>query len=292
MLWTDEAVDVVGDFIANYPLYQRLNLKDFLREQDPDDLDHMDESEEPPVYKAETVIKYCLNERCKAERPYRRTSFTSGLGGQHHSPRRTRIRSMVYSCTYCGSAFWCWIEISKRFADGDKWIRKIGQLPPYDISIERSLEKALKEDAVLYKRAQICIGQSFGIAACVYLRRLLEEQVAPLLWLVYEARKQEGEDVSGFAEIMEEKVAENKIRLANKVLPTSAAVEGDNPLELIYDRLSAGLHRQSEDECIEIAREASQVLQHVIVSINDEYQQRQSKNRYVELIRKMRGRDK
>jgi hypothetical protein len=87
-----------------------------------------------------------------------------------------------------------------------------------------------------------------------------------------------------------EKVAENKIRLANNLLPSSLEVPGDNPLELIYDKLSAGLHRQSEQECMGIATEASQVLRHVIISINDEYERRRSKNRYVELIKAMRRR--
>lgn len=39
-----------------------------------------------------------------------------------------------------------------------------------------------------------------------------------------------------------------------------------------------------------IATEASEVLGHVVISINDEYQQRQSKNRYVEMIRGLRKR--
>jgi len=284
MSWTDETVNIIGDFIANYPLYQRLDLKDYFSAQQPGDLPN-----EPPIYEAETVIKYCANEKCKAERPYQSAAYTQGLG-QHRVPRSSPIRSIIYTCTYCGSAFWCWIEISKRFADGEMWVRKVGQLPPYDISIKKDLEKALGKDAVLYKRAQICVGQSFGIAACTYLRRLLENQIAPLLRLVYEVRKQEGEDISEFSQIFDERVAEKKIRLANQVLPESVLVQGENPLELIYDRLSAGLHRGSEDECIEIAREASQVLEHIVTSINDEYQQRQATARYADMIRKMRGR--
>jgi hypothetical protein len=84
------------------------------------------------------------------------------------------------------------------------------------------------------------MSQSFGIAACSYLRRLLENQITPLLQSVYEVRKEEGEDVGELSEVLSEKVAENKIRLANNVLPTSLEVPGDNPLELIYDKLSAG----------------------------------------------------
>jgi hypothetical protein len=41
---------------------------------------------------------------------------------------------------------------------------------------------------------------------------------------------------------------------------------------------------------MEIATEASQVLGYIIVSINDEYERRKSKNCYVELIKGMRKR--
>jgi hypothetical protein len=134
------------------------------------------------------------------------------------------------------------------------------------------------------------MSQSFGIAACSYLRRLLEEQITPLLRLVYGVRKEEGEDVAELSKILDERVAEKKIRLANDVLPSSLEVPGDNRLEMIYDKLSAGLHRQSEQECMEIAVETSELLRYVIISINDQYERRQSKNRFTELIRGLRKR--
>jgi hypothetical protein len=193
---------------------------------------------------------------------------------------------MLYQCTHCGSPFWCSIEVSEE----EWWTRKVGQVPPYDISIAPDLQNALGSDATLYKRAQICMSQSFGIAACSYLRRLLEEQITPLLELVYEVRKEEGEDVGELSEILNEKVAEKKIRLANNVLPSSLEVPGDNPLELIYDKLSAGLHRQNEQECMQIATEASELLRYVVISINDQYERRQSKNRFTDLIRGLRKR--
>ncbi len=108
--------------------------------------------------------------------------------------------------------------------------------------------------------------------------------------MVYEARNEEGEDVGELSEVLNEKVAENEIRLANQVLPSSLEIRGDNPLELIYDKLSAGLHRQSEQECMEIATEASQVLRYVIISISNKYERRKSKNRYVDLIKGLRKR--
>lgn len=280
-LVTDNAVDVMGDFIANAPLYKRLDLESFAQEGDF-------EGVQPGG--PDTILRYCPHHRCKAERPYRLIRAQAGVGSSNTVPREPRnIITMLYECTHCESRFWCSFQTSEG-AEGGEWIQKIGQVPPYDISIPSDLADALGDDAVLYKRAQICMSQSFGVGACTYLRRLLENQIAPLLQLVYQARKEEGEDVSDFSAIMEERTAEKKIRLANEVLPASVAVEGDNPLELIYDRLSAGLHRQSEQECMGIAVEASEVLGHVIISLNDEYQRRQSKNRYVEMIRGLRKR--
>lgn len=288
MPWVDETVDAISNLIANYGLYQRLNLTGLYIEGDDD----VSPEQMLPISQADPVLRYCPHEKCKAERPHKKTAYQTGFTQQYGRRFGNRIRSLLYNCTNCGSAFWCWIEISEQFMEGDRWIRKVGQLPSYEVSVASDLENSLGQDATLYKRAQICMSQSYGIAACAYLRRLLENQIVPLLQLVYEARKEEGEDVSAFAEITNERVAENKIRFANKVLPNSVLVPGENPLELIYDRLSAGLHRQSEDECMEIAHEASQVLEHTVISINDESQQRQSKNQYVKRIRKMRSRSK
>ena len=235
-------------------------------------------------------MRYCPSRQCKIERPYRRlgdeTGFVKKTGKTGGPPN---IVTVLYTCTYCGSNFWCAVE-AERKAGEKVSIRKIGQSPPYDISVPSDLRDALGDDAVLYKRAQICMSQSFGVGACTYLSRLLEDQIAPLLQLVYEARKEEGEDVSDLSRIMEERSAEKKIRLANQVLPASVAVEGYNPLDLIYDRLSAGLHRGSEQECMVIAVEASEVLKHVVISLNDEDQRRRSKSRYVEMLRGLRKR--
>jgi len=269
--------DVVGEFIANAALYQRLDFKAYAKDA---------ETSGPSLHDITPILRYCSHEKCRAERPFRQTVYQSGFRNERGAIRYDgNIATIVYRCTHCDSPFWCSIEVSD-----EEWMRKVGQLPPYDISIAPDLQNALGEDATLYKRAQICMSQSFGIAACSYLRRLLENQITPLLRLVYEARKEEGEDVGELSEILDAKVAENKIRLANRVLPKSLEVPGDNPLELIYDKLSASLHRQSEQECMEIATEASQVLRYVIVSINDEYERRKSKNRYVELIKGLRKR--
>ena len=175
----------------------------------------------------------------------------------------------------------------------EKWIRKVGQLPPYDISIPRRLEDALGNDAILYKRALICASQSFGVGACTYLRRTLENQITPLLQKVYEIRQEDGaseEELSTIRSIMERGTAEDRIKMANQVLPATVFVPGENPLELIYDRLSDGLHRRDEQECTNIAKESREALEHVFVSLSEEQQRSRGRNRYAEIVRDLRQR--
>lgn len=169
------------------------------------------------------------------------------------------------------------------------WLRKVGQLPPYDISLEPNVREALGDDSDLYKHAKICISQSFGIAACTYLRRMLENQIEPMVELVREVRQDASEDTTDLDDVLKGRTAEDKIRLANKVLPSTLEVSGDNPLELIYDQLSDGLHRKGDEECTEIASEVAGLLEYVVTSINNEHQQRQAKKQYAERIRKLRG---
>lgn len=278
----NELIKRIHDFVAHAPLYATF---------DPTQVPGWGERYGPTFRGIDLALtklfRFCNKPACKMNRPFERIDLMWERPVNLPEEVQADIYSYYYRCTGCGNDFWCWVQTPE---EGETKWRKVGQVPPYDISIAPDLQNALEQDAILYKRAQICMSQSFGIAACSYLRRLLENQITPLLQLVYEARKEEEEEVEDLSQVLSEKVAEKKIRLANQVLPSSLAVDGDNPLELIYDRLSAGLHRQSEQECMEIASEASKVLEHVIISVNDEYERRQSKNRYVEMIRGLRKR--
>lgn len=286
MSWGNEKIDRVNDFIVNYPLYRRFDFEKLYGRESLGVAER--------IFNLPTVFKWCLSPRCKIERPFEQVHFYREDGPQ---PRDDGEQGGIYYCLYkcngCGNAFRCWIEVPFEWTEGEKWIRKVGQLPAYDITVSADLRNALREDTKLYKHALICMSQSFGVGACAYLRRTLENQIAPLFQIVYEVREEEGADekeLLTIRDVINSKTAEEKIRLANQVLPASLVVQGDNPLELIYDRLSAGLHRQDEAECMGIADEASKVLEYVIVSLNDKRQQQQARALYAERIRELRQR--
>ena len=285
MAWGDERLDKLNDFIVNDPLYARLDLAQLF---DLKSLYNMDD-----ILNLSKVYRWCPNPRCRTERPYDSDGqYPIGSGDDPEQPQG--VYSLSFRCAGCDSEFLCWIEVPNDYLTGEeRQIRKVGQLPPYDISIPRRLDDALGEDALLYKRALICTSQSFGIGACTYLRRTLENQIVPLLQTVYEGRQENGasdEELNAVRTIMDRGSAEEKIRMANQVLPAAVRVTGENPLELIYDRLSAGLHRQNEQECTSIAKEVREALEHVFVSLSTERQQRRDRNRYAEIVRELRQR--
>ena len=60
------------------------------------------------------------------------------------------------------------------------------------------------------------------------------------------------DQVAELDRIKTSKAFEHKIAFASKILPPSLRPDGKNPLDLLHDIASAGIHNKSEDECIEL----------------------------------------
>lgn len=123
------------------------------------------------------------------------------------------------------------------------FVEKVGQDPPWDITIDHRLEKILGPLGGLYKNGLICESQSYGIGAFAYYRRVLEELILIILGevteLVPEADK--AKYLDGLAKVKLEKNAESRLDMAKYLLPQSL-VFGVNPFETLYSNLSEGLH--------------------------------------------------
>ncbi len=94
-----------------------------------------------------------------------------------------------------------------------------------------------------------------------------------------ETKEQEGADESELQrikDIIAEPMLENKIKLVTETDPKT----GINPVGLMYDQLSVGIHRLTDNECTQVAREVSLLLFDVLVKLkkrqdeNKEYSER------------------
>jgi hypothetical protein len=155
------------------------------------------------------------------------------------------------------------------FGPAGEWVTKIGQSPPWSISLSRPLERALGTSSDVYRKGLISESQGYGIGAFAYYRRVVEESIDQLLDDIESlvpgperARYNEA-----LAKTKETKVADEKIQLVKDLLPLILRPEGMNPLGVLHDALSGGLHAGTDDECLTLAAEVRSVLDFLVEQV-------------------------
>jgi hypothetical protein len=141
------------------------------------------------------------------------------------------------------------------------------------LSIETSpeLAKALgEENAGLYKKALISSNYNHGLGAVAYFRRVLENKVNLILDLIaegLETSREQTDDLAHLEEIKNSHRVEEKIEFASRILPAHLKPGGHNPLDKLYAAASAGLHGESDDECLTIFNEARFVFEYLFKNL-------------------------
>lgn len=152
------------------------------------------------------------------------------------------------------------------------FLRKLGQFPPYEIKPEKEILDYLEdEDCDFYKKALMNISHGYGVGAFAYFRRIIENEIKRII-----------KDISTFSKDAENKISEAILKYEkdhqmsslidelNKYLPETLKSIGDNPIKLLYEQLSIGLHGLSEAECLKKALLIDVILKFVIKQINAE----------------------
>ncbi len=133
-------------------------------------------------------------------------------------------------------------------------IEKIGQFPPWDISVNKNFRTIFGNYLEYFKRGRICESQGYGIGAVSYYRRIIEEIIDEILNVIYNLMNPDDQEQykEGYENIQNSKNTEEKIKLAKEILP-SWLKQQYNPLKTIYGVLSEGIHNKTEQECLEDA---------------------------------------
>jgi len=187
-----------------------------------------------------------------------------------------KIFEMRYLCASCKKyrhIFYVEFGIDKTPSSESRtftgWMRKIGQSPTWEIDIDRNLEKALGDDAELYKKGLVCESQSYGIGSYAYFRRITENIIDELLNSITDLL--DDEDKSQYQEALEKvkktRVTEQKIELVQDLLPTSLQPDGYNPLKALHSALSDGIHNKTDEECLELAETIKEILIYLLEEI-------------------------
>jgi len=146
---------------------------------------------------------------------------------------------------------------------------KVGQFPPWDISVDQNLAKILGDHLTSYKHGLICESQGYGIGAHAYYRRIVETIIDQLLTeleqLIGENEREKYKEA--LEQTKKTKVAQEKIALVKDLLPVSLRPRGMNPLGLLHDQLSSGLHAETDEQCLEIAEAIRNALNFLVKQV-------------------------
>jgi hypothetical protein len=182
------------------------------------------------------------------------------------------IQERYYTCRNCGERRQHYHLIWVEGTDFNVFV-KVGQWPPLTIEPSPDLAKALgPEDAELYKKGLIDFNFGHGIGAVGYFRRVLENKINDLLDLIAEAARNAKVPAEQIAEIEAVKVGhrvEDRIDIASKILPAHLRPGGHNPLDKLYAPLSAGLHGESDEDCLDIFSEARFVIEYLFKNLTE-----------------------
>jgi hypothetical protein len=199
---------------------------------------------------------------CDSGQTFNMTNEYYEVDGVHDQVIAGQVVRSRYLCTSCKKSIRLFfIEFGKvvvKEEDKDvekRYMMKVGQNPPWDIEMDRELEKLLGGRVEYYKKGLICESQGYGIGAFSYFRRITEEIINELLGSVEELLI--GEDKTNYHNALEEVkktiVTQEKIELVKDLLPESLRPNGINPLSALHSALSEGLHAKSDEDCLEYA---------------------------------------
>lgn len=151
-------------------------------------------------------------------------------------------------------------------------VQKVGAYPEIKTVLDKIVTKYFSRDTnIFYYKGLDALNKNFGIGAFAYFRRIIEKELINIITDI----KSLPDSHSAEIEKLLKKHNENpKIStIYDNVfehLPNSLKVLGDNPIKLLYNQTSEGLHTLTEEECLLKANSILQLLNFVIKKINEE----------------------
>lgn len=243
------------ELFEKYPLYRKMRINDL-----PTSIDMIE------VVKINMYCKKCNNIRTFSPLVDEYSLFQYNMSVKYcdiifknftKEYHEDIIIRCIYCCASCNDFYrYFLLKIDNSLTT----VEKIGQYPPWDISIEKELSEVLNNCEKYYKYGKICESQGYGIGAFAYYRRIIEEIIDYLLDAIPELM--EGKDKELYEEALKQvkqtKNTSKKIELVYDLLPPVLNPGEFNPLKTIHKKLSEGIHKKSDEDCLvdaEILRE-------------------------------------
>jgi len=254
------------EFLEKYPLYKECEAENSLK------IDSSSLVAVPVGYATKSsryfIDKPSINAECLICNQVQTYNMSNDYGDYEFNPAGN-IFQLVYFCAGCNKStkYYFVYFFTKEEGEGDDkedvlYMKKVGQYPAWSIYIDGELKDIVGESVDLYKKGLACESQSYGIGAYAYYRRITEDIIDELLQYIsslIDSNESEAYE-EALKEVEKAKNATDKIELVKDLLPKSLKPENLNPLGILHDALSIGLHNETDEECLDKAEDIKGAL--------------------------------
>jgi hypothetical protein len=140
---------------------------------------------------------------------------------------------------------------------------KYGEIPPYGPPTPARLLRLVDKDKNAFLKGRRSETQGLGIGAFAYYRRVVENHKDQIVGEIIRVAKQLDAStamISILEKAKEETQFSKAIELVKDAIPQALLINGQNPLTLLHSALSAGIHEDSDEKCLELAHDIRVVL--------------------------------
>jgi hypothetical protein len=255
---------ITKEFLEDYPLYRKLQV------QIPEKF--IDGITTNIIVSA--IRMYCPV--CESDNTF--SGKISRIGSKHKNqpnPNLPGVPNLVAGrlglveslCASCNDYYQFFILY---FDEELQYVIKVGQYPSWFKAIEQDLARILGEHEDTYKKGLTCEAHGYGIGAYAYYRRIIENIIDDLLMMIGDllngVEREKFDDA--LKDIQASIVASEKIALVKDLLPSSLRPDGMNPLSILHDDLSEGIHSLRDEECLEVAGDIRKMLIYLVKQIS------------------------
>lgn len=149
--------------------------------------------------------------------------------------------------------------------DSEKWYAtKYGELPSFGPPTPAKMLTLIRGEKELFAYGRRCENQGLGIGAFVYYRRVIESQKGRIFDELIRVIKRVSPSDAALLQDLE--IAKKEQRFTSAVgaikhaIPQSLLINGHNPLLMLHNALSQGVHGLSDAQCLSLASNVRTVL--------------------------------
>jgi hypothetical protein len=210
----------------------------------------------------ENIRVHCAHNDCVGIRRHHKVNNSNSFSAGQHD----LFAFVEYRCTDCRTTVKVF-GVRAQLSSGQRGkCVKIYEEPPFGHPIPKRLFQVIGEaNRDSFLQARRAIARGLGIGAYAYYRRIVENTKFDLVGSVLEVARATNAPASQIG-LLQKAQTERRFSKAIETLRDGAAIpavlliDGHNPLTLLHDLLSEGIHELTDQQCLERAQEAEVIL--------------------------------